>query len=110
MTLDLPTLMVMQSFALACAGAVLLVIWSQQRKTPVLALWGIANIIAAGGIFSLMLGFTLHQPGWLALGGTLLPFQSSLMWKAARTFDSKPAPLLLALLGPMAVGLSGGVP
>jgi hypothetical protein len=88
MNLDLPTLMVMQSFALACAGAVLLVAWSQNRKIRALALWGIANIIAAGGILSLMLGFTSHQPAWLALGGVLLPFQSSLIWKAARTIDS----------------------
>jgi diguanylate cyclase (GGDEF)-like protein len=109
MNLDLPTLMVMQSFALACAGAVLLVAWSQNRKIRALALWGIANIIAAGGILSLMLGFTSHQPAWLALGGVLLPFQSSLIWKAARTIDSKPAPFFL-VLGPAIVGLAGGIP
>jgi diguanylate cyclase (GGDEF)-like protein len=109
MNLDLPTLMVMQGFALACAGAVLLVAWLQNRKIHGLALWGIAHIIAAGGILSLMLGFTSHQPAWLALGGILLPFQSSLIWKAARTIDSKPAPFVLAL-GPVVVGLAGGVP
>jgi diguanylate cyclase (GGDEF)-like protein len=110
MQLDLPTLMVMQSFATACAGAVLLVAWSQNRKIRALALWGIAHIIAAGGILSLMLGFTSHQPAWLAIGGILLPLQSGLIWKAARTIDSKPAPLFLALLGPAVVGLAGGVP
>ena len=47
MNLDLPTLMVMQSFALACAGAVLLVAWLQNRKDIRLALWGIAHIVAA---------------------------------------------------------------
>jgi diguanylate cyclase (GGDEF)-like protein len=109
MQLDLPTLMVMQSFALACAGAVLLVAWSQNRKIPALAPWGIANIMAAGGIFSLMLGVMLRQPAWSVLGGVLLPFQASLMWKAARTIDAKPAPLIL-LLGPVAVGLAGGLP
>jgi diguanylate cyclase (GGDEF)-like protein len=109
MNLDLPTLMVMQSFALACAGAVLLVAWLLNREIRGLALWGIAHIIAAGGILSLMLGFTSHQPAWLALGGILLPFQSSLIWKAARTIDSRPAPYFLAL-GPVVVGLAGGVP
>ena len=110
LNLDLPTLMVMQSFALACAGTVLLVAWSQNRKIRALALWGLANIIAAGGILSLMLGFTWHQPVWLGLGGVLLPFQSGLIWQAARTIDSKPAPLLLALVGPAVVGLAGGIP
>ena len=36
--LDLPTLMMMGSFASACAGVVLLVAWWQNRKAPALAL------------------------------------------------------------------------
>ena len=41
MNLDLPTLMVMQSFALACAGGVMVFAWSQDRTVSVLALWGV---------------------------------------------------------------------
>ena len=110
MQLDLPTLMVMQSFALACAGSILLFAWLQNRIVFALALWGFANIIAAAGILSLMLGFTLHQQAWLAIGGILLPLQSGLIWKAARIIDSKPAPLVLAVLGPVIVALAGSVP
>jgi len=110
LNLDLPTLMVMQSFALASAGVALLAAWSQNRTVRALALWGIAHVVAAGGILSLMLGFTSHQPAWLGLGGTLLSLQSSLVWKAARTIDSKPAPLIIALVGPAVVALSGGIP
>ncbi len=110
MNLDLPTLLVMQSFALACAGAVLLFAWLQNRIVSVLALWGFANIAAAGGILSLMLGLTLRQPAWSVLGGCVLSFQASLMWKAARTIDLKSAPLVLALLGPVVVGLASGMP
>ena len=110
MQLDLPTLMVMQSFALTCAGSILLFAWLQNRIVSALALWGFANIIAAAGILSLMLGFTLHQQAWLAIGGILLPLQSSLIWKAARIIDSKPAPLVLAVLGPVIVALAGSIP
>jgi diguanylate cyclase (GGDEF)-like protein len=110
MTLDLPTLMVMQSFALACAGAVLLSAWLQNRIVFALALWGIADVSGAAGILSLMLGFTSHQPILLGLGGSLLSFQASLVWKAARTIDSKSAPFILALLGPVAISLAGGIP
>ena len=110
MQLDLPTLMVMQSFALTCAGSILLFAWLQNRIVPALVLWGIANIIAGAGILSLMLGFTLHQQAWLAIGGILLPLQSGLIWKAARIIDSKPAPLVLAVLGPVIVALAGIVP
>src|ERR1700727_685578 len=104
MHLDLPTLMVMQSFALAAAGSVLLVAWSQNRKASTLALWGVANIIAAGGMLSLMLGLTLHQPAWSILTGILMPFQAGLMWSAARTIDSKSAPLVIFFVGPGAGG------
>jgi diguanylate cyclase (GGDEF)-like protein len=110
MNLDLPTLMVMQSFALACAGAVLLVIWSQQPQAPALALWGIANVIAGGGILSMMFGVTLRQPAWPIIGGLLMIFQAGLMWKAVRTFASKSASLVLVLLGPAVVGLANVVP
>jgi diguanylate cyclase (GGDEF)-like protein len=110
MQLDLPTLMVMQSFALACGGSILLFAWLQNRIVFALALWGFANIIAAAGILSLMRGFTLHQQAWLAIGGILLPLQSSLIWKAARIIDSKPAPLVLAVIGPVIVALAGSIP
>jgi diguanylate cyclase (GGDEF)-like protein len=101
MNLDLPTLMVMQSFALACAGAVLLFTWLQNRIVSALAFWGLANILAAAGILALMLGVMFRQPAWSAIGGVLLPFQASFMWK--------PAPLVL-LLGPVFVGVAGGLP
>jgi diguanylate cyclase (GGDEF)-like protein len=110
MQLDLPTLMVMQSFALACAGAVLLVAWSQNRKIIPWALWGVADLIAASGILSLMLGYISHRPGWFIAGGILMPFHAALMWKAARTIDAKSAPLLIVLLGPAVVGLDNFVP
>jgi diguanylate cyclase (GGDEF)-like protein len=102
--------MVMQSFALGCAGVVLLVIWSQQQKTPALALWGVANVIAAAGILSMMFGVTLRQSAWPIVGGLLMVFQSGLMWRAARIFASKSAPLALVLLGPAVVGLANVVP
>src|SRR5580658_9060515 len=99
MHLDVPTLMAMEGFVYACAGAVLFVAWSQNRKISALALWGLSDIVIAGGILSLMLGFALSQPFGLILGGIVLALGPGLGWKAARSFDAKPAPLVLALLG-----------
>jgi diguanylate cyclase (GGDEF)-like protein len=110
MHLDTSTLMAMESFVAACAGAVLLFAWSQNRKVPALALWGLANIGAAGGIFALMLGTVLGQPIWSIIGGNLVVLALGFTWKAARVFDGKPAPFVLALLGVVAVGLAGSVP
>ena len=62
MHLDVPTLMVMGSLVAASAGAVLLVAWLQNRKISILALWGLADIATAGGVFSLMLGSAWNCP------------------------------------------------
>jgi diguanylate cyclase (GGDEF)-like protein len=109
MTLDLPTLMVMQGFALASAGAVVLFAWVQNRTIPALALWGLAHFCAAAGILSLMFGATQQQPIWFALGHALLPMQAGLIWKAARSVDGKPTALILVLIGP-AAALCVGLP
>lgn len=100
----------MQSFAMTCAGAVLLVIWSQHRNTSALVLWGVANIMAGAGILAMIFGITMRQPAWPIVGGILMVIQAGLMWKAARVFASKAAPLLLVLLGPAVVGLANAVP
>jgi diguanylate cyclase (GGDEF)-like protein len=109
MSLDLPTLMVMQSFAMACAGAILLFAWLQNRTKIVFAIWGIANFMAAAGILCLMFGFFLNVPIYSAVGGVLLSSQSSLAWKVARTIEAKRTPVVL-LLGPLAIVLVGAVP
>ena len=46
----------MEAFVPACAGAVLFTAWLYDRKILVVGLWGLANLVAAGGVFSLMLG------------------------------------------------------
>ena len=105
MSLDLPTLMIMQSFAMACSGALLCFAWMQNRTASVWGLWGVANICAAGGILSLMLGATFHLVVFSTIGGCLMQAQAGLMWKAVRIFESKRAPLALALAGPLAGAL-----
>jgi diguanylate cyclase (GGDEF)-like protein len=109
-TLDLPTLMVMQSFAMASAGAVLLFAWTQNRVVSSLAVWGIADFSAAAGILLLMFAVELEQPALSALGGALLCTQSALIWKAVRNIDGKPAPLVLVFLGAAIIFAAGGLP
>jgi diguanylate cyclase (GGDEF)-like protein len=109
MNLDLPTLVVMGSFVAACAGAVLLFAWSQ-NKISALAIWGLADLVNALGILCLMLGPALRQPIWSIFSGILLVCAPGLIWKAARTLDARPAPLVIALLGALAVGLATAFP
>jgi len=107
MQLDIPTLLVMGSFVPACAGAILFIAWSQHRKILALALWALSDVVAAGGVLCLMLGSASHQPAWFILSGALLALSPGLMWKAARTFDAKPAPIVLVLLGAAVVVANG---
>ena len=109
MQLDLATLMAMGAFVFVCAGAVLLIAWSQNRKNSALLLWGLADIAAAGGIVSLLLGHAQGAPLWSVLGGNLLILSQGLVWKAARTFDAKPAPLVIVFAGMGIVGLAAAV-
>jgi sugar phosphate permease len=72
-TLDLPTLSVMQSFAMALAGALLFFYWAQNRRMTVLAVWGTAHLSASLGIIALTLGYTLRQPLCSASPGYFSP-------------------------------------
>jgi diguanylate cyclase (GGDEF)-like protein len=110
MHLDLLTLVAMGSFVAACAGAVLLVAWCQNRKLSALGLWGLANIVEALGIASLMLAAALNEVAWSLLGSALLALAPGLIWKAARAFDVKPAPPILAVLGAALVGAASMFP
>jgi diguanylate cyclase (GGDEF)-like protein len=109
MRLDLPTLMVMQSFALASAGAVLIFAWAQNRAMSALAIWGLAHFLAAAGILALMLGAGWQLPLWSVVGGALLCTQSSLIWKVVRNIDGKPAPLILVFLGAVVIVVAAPV-
>jgi diguanylate cyclase (GGDEF)-like protein len=110
MHLDIVTLTAMGSFVSGFAGAILIFAWLQNRKTPSLALWGLAHIVYASGIACLMLGNALHQPTWAAPGFILLVLAPGLVWKAARTFDAKPAPLIVAMAGALGAGLLSRAP
>jgi diguanylate cyclase (GGDEF)-like protein len=110
MHLDLPTLDAMGAFVVAAAGVVLLVAWSQNQKATALALWGLANIVNALGIACLVLAFASSESAWSFLGGTLLTLGAGLIWKAARAFDAKPAPITVALLGAVVIGLASSFP
>jgi diguanylate cyclase (GGDEF)-like protein len=110
MHLDVTTLAFMGCFVAACAGAALLVAWSQNRDTPALALWSFADIGTALGILFLVLGPILHQPAWPLLGSVVLAIASGLIWKAARSLDGKPGPLVFALFGGVVAVLAIGIP
>lgn len=97
MVFDLPTLMAMASFVSTCAGVVLLVAWLQNREVRALAIWGLANIFGALGVAALMMH--KYEPLDAIFGANLLTLEAGLIWKSARVFHEKPAPILIVFLG-----------
>jgi diguanylate cyclase (GGDEF)-like protein len=99
MNLDVPTLMAMESFVALCAGVILLMAWSGNRKEPALGLWGLSEIFVAAGIFGLILGGAWHEPLVVTGAGIGMVFAQGLQWKAARLFGGKRAPFAIVILG-----------
>jgi diguanylate cyclase (GGDEF)-like protein len=104
--LDVPTLMMMGSFASACAGVVLLIAWWQNRNVPALGLWGLGNFVDTAGIFCLLVGPVLHRPVLIMVADALVALGPGLIWKAARSLDRKPAPWGIAVFGGAVAGLA----
>ncbi len=110
MLLDVPTLMVMGSFVAVCSGSILVGSWWLNQKAPALGLLGLASLFSSAGILSLMFGLILHDVLFLGLGSIVLAISQGLVWQSARAFDSRPAPLAIAVLGAVALMVAGVVP
>jgi hypothetical protein len=50
MTLDLPTISVVTFSATAIVGLVLCFVWWQERSSPLIGWWGVAQLVMAAGI------------------------------------------------------------
>jgi len=109
MTLDLPTLMTMESFVSACAGALLLAAWTQNRRESALAIWGASDLAAAAGVIFIMLGATSERPIFSMAGGGALLVAAALVWTAAQALDRRRTPLPLAFGGAVLVTAAPGV-
>ena len=109
MPLDVPTLMVMGGFVAICAGAVLIGSGRLNHNARPLIIWGSGGLISGVGVVSLMLGLHWHEPVLLVAANLLLALAHGLLWKGARAFEGKPAPLAMLLVGPGLVALAGAL-
>jgi len=110
MNLDVPTLMAMESFVAGCAGVILLMAWSGNRKELALGLWGLSDILVAAGIFGLIVGGARNDPLIVTGAGAGISFAQGLQWKAARIFGGKAAPFTIVILGCVLVVIAGITP
>ena len=100
----------MGSFVSLCSGTILLLTSPANRSTPTLVQWGIASLLTAAGIVSLMLALIYGQPPVLAFANAVLAFAHALFWRGAGALDAKRVPLTLMVLGPAIVILLAILP
>lgn len=98
MTLDLPTISVVTFSATTVLGLVLCFVWWQERSSPLIGWWGVAQLVMASGIaFAAAASFASSAP-LSAFGQALMVFSAAIMWMAAREFEGRRLnPLLVAI-------------
>lgn len=105
MDLGLPIVAAIIGFALAVAGALLLLSWFQHRGLTALGLWGIA--FATSAVATALIGTRGHIPDLLSVvaANALLAAAYGMMWSGARKFDGR-RPLIVAALAGTALWLA----
>ncbi len=98
MTLDMPTISVVTFAATTVLGLVLCFVWWQERSSPLIGWWGVAQLVTASGIaFAATASFTGNVP-LSAFGQALILLSGAIMWMAAREFEGRRLnPLLVAI-------------
>ena len=91
----LPTLAIVTALVIACAGAILVLLFRIHRRFDALAIWGASMLLGAVGLW-LVECVALPAPWHTLAGTTLLLLASALSWTAARVFaEQEPLPPLL---------------
>jgi diguanylate cyclase (GGDEF)-like protein len=95
---DLPTLCAVMVFVTVGGGILLLFSWTQNRREPALALWGLGYLIASAGAAFLLFGAPIAQAFSICAGNALICSAYGTMWAGARSFEGRRVrvPLILA--------------
>jgi diguanylate cyclase (GGDEF)-like protein len=99
MHLDTLTFMVSNTLITAFACLCVSGAWYQFHRVPALLWWAGAHGMNAIGLAMLVLGFALHNPVLLPIGGGLMTFAPALAWAGVRRFNGKAVPIPLLFAG-----------
>jgi diguanylate cyclase (GGDEF)-like protein len=98
MTLDLPTISVVTFSATTIVGLVLCFVWWQERSSPLIGWWGVAQLVMAAGIGFAAAASLSNSPPLVAFGQALMILSAAIMWMAVREFNGRSLnPLLVAV-------------
>jgi hypothetical protein len=110
MEFSLPAVLVISSFTLAVAGALLLVSWLLHRSPTALALWGFA--FAMGAIATVLIAArgNIADIWSIVAANTVLAGAYGVMWSGARKFESQKPSATAAAVGAAAWLLACTIP
>lgn len=99
MHLDTLTFMVSNTLITAFSSLCLFGAWYRFNRDTALLWWACAHGTNTVGIALLVLGFALHNPVFLPIGGALLTFAPALVWAGVTRFNGKAVPISLLFAG-----------
>lgn len=102
---DLPTLFFLTSVTATFLGVVLLALWFQDRKLPMLAIWGSAQLLGGIGMGLVAARSLLPDSISIVAANTLVLIACGLAWNGARSFERR-RPLWLPGIAAAAIWLA----
>ena len=99
MSIDLPTLVAVATFATTVSGLMLLFAWLQDRRAGTLGLWGAGLVMMAAGSALLALRGIIPLYWSIVAGSCLCLLSYGLMWCGARAFEGRRASAAVAGAG-----------
>ena len=101
MHLDLPTLLIADSFVTATSGVVLIFVALRSRDAPSALWWGLANLMVSVGCGIFAARQELADIAWRIVVATCLNLASAMFWAAAHRSRHANVPLVPFLAGPL---------
>lgn len=110
MRLDMPTLLLVTLVLTLLVGVLFLLSWVQARRTPALAIWGVAHLLGALASGGLALRGAI--PDWISIGvaNAVMIGAYGLIWSGVRAFEGRSLRLPVALSGAAAFAVSCSIP
>ena len=99
MRLDIATLLLVTFVLTFLVGVLFLLSWVQARRTPALAIWGVAHIVGALASGGLALRGVI--PDWISIGAAnaVMVVAYGLIWSGVRAFEGQSLRLTLSVFG-----------
>ena len=103
MTLDMPTVSLVNFSATTVLGLVLCFVWWRERSSALIGWWGLAQLVMASGIGLAATAVAIKHPSLSIFGQSLMVMSAAILWMAVRQFEGRDFNPLWVLVWPCGV-------